>query len=461
MNNRVKHVRGTAFGIIALALGLGACSASENDGFGETSAEEPMGATSDALSLSASSAAVFWGKNDMRNETADWDKGYYKASSSGKVALVGLSVATGSPAPYAHAALLGTFDFALNAAPSGTLAVPYDQRRVKRTADWDSGYYKLECSDKEVVTGVSQTTDGRLHAIRCGAVDEFSITSCERRIVDNGAGYTGQYADWDRGYYKADCPVGKVAVGASVNPSTQKAHALLCCAATPPSFEPAYCHRENWYGGYYNNLETLSPWSGNLAAARRAQRDATEAFMKVIAGQPSSCQAANNVINNWVAQGNPWPTLGANWTNWNYTVANNINITTWADRSVVYGSAKHNMWRQWAAALNSCSPDKPSEFALRDALCTWNPWNGRQYSWFEMDPEPAVLAASLGSIKGSTATARYSDGTGVSAVTWPSSYSTSSTDLSGRRCSTTSLASGALVGGVIQKSGAYYRCVGG
>ena len=54
--------------------------------------------------------------------------------------------------------------------------------------------------------------------------------NCETRLVSQeDRGYTGS-GDWDGGYYKGECPWGKVVVGVSASPSSGKPHRILCCS---------------------------------------------------------------------------------------------------------------------------------------------------------------------------------------------------------------------------------------
>jgi hypothetical protein len=114
---------------------------------------------------------------------------------------------------------------------TAVLAQPGDQFRGRHfgSTDWDPQQYKLECGMSEVVSGVSQSVSGKLHAVRCSSGMNLAGSACEVRVVDGGSGYSGQYGDWDYGYYKADCPKNKVMVGLSVNPSSGQVHAVACC----------------------------------------------------------------------------------------------------------------------------------------------------------------------------------------------------------------------------------------
>ena len=97
-------------------------------------------------------------------------------------------------------------------------------------AGWDGGFWKVECGLNEFVSGVSQQmVDGALvQAVRC-STGYGSATSCERRIVDAGVGYTGTFNDWDYVYYKADCPDTKVVVGVTIKPADGRVRSILCC----------------------------------------------------------------------------------------------------------------------------------------------------------------------------------------------------------------------------------------
>ena len=172
-------------------------------------------------------SAVYWGTSTDRelgpNQVA-WDPGYYTASCGPDEALVGLSKAVDDT--YGHAILCRKY---ATVSWSAVLLAGSEQRRALRVADWDYGYYKAECGSNEIMSGESQAQDGSsAHAVLCSA-GTTAQSNCEPRIVDFQAGYSGSYGDWDYGYYKGDCPYGKVAVGVSHHPATGKVHALLCC----------------------------------------------------------------------------------------------------------------------------------------------------------------------------------------------------------------------------------------
>jgi|GEM_PF-2804966 len=175
-------------------------------------------------------AAVFWTKDTNRGNAPDWDAGSYKATCAATEAVVGISaLPTVSNVPLVSGLAHGAMCVSVGKATTQAAVVPAgENRRAQRAGDWDAGFYKGECGTNEFVSGISQTTGGTIHALRCSSGLGAS-TSCERRLVENGAGYSAAYGDWDPNYFKADCPNNKVVVGVSQVVATGKVHAVLCC----------------------------------------------------------------------------------------------------------------------------------------------------------------------------------------------------------------------------------------
>jgi hypothetical protein len=106
--------------------------------------------------------------------------------------------------------------------------------------DWDPKYYKAQCAPKEFVAGVAQNLSGQVDGILCCA-GNVTASSCEDRtnaeVFYNSDSHSRTAiggVDWDRGYYKGQCPAGWYVQGVSaVSSGTGQvagaAHALRCC----------------------------------------------------------------------------------------------------------------------------------------------------------------------------------------------------------------------------------------
>jgi hypothetical protein len=190
-------------------------------------------------------AAIFYGGDMDRRATVsssdphpDWDFNYWKATcDNGEVAL-GLSKPHDSIFTHAllckktGAAVAGTYMAVLNADGNS-------HHRASRLAgdNWSNGFKELECDINEYVSGVSQdphlsppNARTPFHAIRC-AKGAGSAQNCEHRIIDLSTGYTGSWGDWDRNYYKAECPTGKIMVGVSYSLGSYVPWGIYCCDA--------------------------------------------------------------------------------------------------------------------------------------------------------------------------------------------------------------------------------------
>jgi len=163
---------------------------------------------------------------------SEWDYGYYKADCGSNAALTGLSMNTTGITP--HSMLCVNYGSKFSGTGVATVEdiTSGDHRRASRAGDWDSGYYKSECGLNEYMSGVSQSTAGKLRGLHCSSgagLTNGGQNNCETHTVnpnDQGAGNAG---DWDFGYFKGECGNGKVAYGLSTNPSTGAPHRILCC----------------------------------------------------------------------------------------------------------------------------------------------------------------------------------------------------------------------------------------
>ena len=178
-------------------------------------------------------ARVFYGGDSNAASPSDWDFGFWKGDCGAGSVVNGLSQRPSDG--FAHAIACGygsTGTFTGNRTATVVFSGA-DNRRRQRAGDWDIGYHKGECGWNEYVSGVSMDpSTKKVHALRCaaGSLQNGGDNSCETRILSNGDDRGNMASgDWDPGYYKADCSVGKVVYGVSVHASTGKPHRILCC----------------------------------------------------------------------------------------------------------------------------------------------------------------------------------------------------------------------------------------
>ncbi len=108
-----------------------------------------------------------------------------------------------------------------------------DARRDDSTGDWDNGYRKGECGTSEAVVGVARDRDGAMHDVLCAEMEVGSAGACTVRNV-NGGDNRGRTAtgDWDPGSIKAECEEGEYVKGISLDPTSRRVHAILCCSGS-------------------------------------------------------------------------------------------------------------------------------------------------------------------------------------------------------------------------------------
>jgi hypothetical protein len=164
----------------------------------------------------------------------DWDSGSYKGQCPLGEAITGLSRYATASNHQAHAVQCGS----LTVGNSGTLFGcnertfdPGDNRGADFNWDWDSGYFKAECSPGEFVQGVAQSTSGTLDGILCCA-GVVSHSACDVQVFDSHNSSAYGRPDWDYGYYKGQCPKGQYVAGVSAFAGSPQGapHAILCCS---------------------------------------------------------------------------------------------------------------------------------------------------------------------------------------------------------------------------------------
>lgn len=183
--------------------------------------------------------AVFLNQDAMRYVySPDWDPCHSKANSRGGEFIAGISLLPTGPPRTALSRIGERTRF--TGAHTGLVSTDAngDNRRTRRAVggnpDWDPGYWKLECNVNEYVTGVSQNHpncqgNNHFHGILCGKASSLSNT-CRVRVFDAGDSRgTDTSGDWDYATYKGECGPREYVAGVSVNPSTRRPHALLCC----------------------------------------------------------------------------------------------------------------------------------------------------------------------------------------------------------------------------------------
>ncbi|MBN1611546.1 MAG: hypothetical protein JW940_33235 [Polyangiaceae bacterium] len=189
----------------------------------------------------ASDYALSFDTSDSRRYTGlgDWAYWQYKAECDTAELVTGLS---GNPSNGRAHSVLCSYDGQVNSKllrPSWSVAGSFangDWRRDLSTGDWDWGYFKGECASDEAVTGISQTTDGKLATLLCTRMwTETVAGACTTRVFSSGDSMgtsqtLGAGVDWAYGYYKGQCnSPGEVVKGVSRHTQTGGIHAILCC----------------------------------------------------------------------------------------------------------------------------------------------------------------------------------------------------------------------------------------
>jgi len=127
--------------------------------------------------IAAGTGVLFTGKDTMRNDgQLEWDSGFWKGDCNNLEVVTGISV---SPQNWGRAAVCRRDQKA--GVYRATLSQPGEQRRMQRgvngTTDWDWGFYKMECGQGERISGVSQT---------CSSTPAFHSIRCS-------SGYLADY----------------------------------------------------------------------------------------------------------------------------------------------------------------------------------------------------------------------------------------------------------------------------
>jgi hypothetical protein len=181
--------------------------------------------------------AVFLNQDGSRNGGyGDWDFCHYKASCAAGESVNGVSEVPGSFARTALCRVHGPgYPGGMNAVLKAETG---DSRRAYRapngSTDWDPGYWKLECGLSEYVAGTSNNApqcqgNTRFHAVLCAQGTSNSAVCSVRPFEGGDNRVTITSGDWDFGNYKGECGLSSYVAGISVNPSTGRPHALLCC----------------------------------------------------------------------------------------------------------------------------------------------------------------------------------------------------------------------------------------
>ena len=181
--------------------------------------------------------AVFLNQDGSRNSGyGDWDFCHYKASCVSGETVNGVSEIPGGFARTALCRVHGPgYPGGMNAVLNAETG---DSRRAYRSpngsTDWDPGYWKLECGLNEYVAGTSNNApqcqgNTRFHAVLCAQGTSNSAVCSVRPFEGGDNRVTTTSGDWDFGNYKGECGLASYVAGISVNPSTGRPHALLCC----------------------------------------------------------------------------------------------------------------------------------------------------------------------------------------------------------------------------------------
>jgi hypothetical protein len=173
---------------------------------------------------------VWFGQNSgyEYSPIGDWDGNNFKGECGPGIPLMGISnYADGSAS---HAILCGQ-----QVMPAGTGSCSFTRSRLFDDGgwDWDPGFVKVECGGKDYVSGVSQSLSGNPDGLLCCPAffppfinNHFNCTTEVFGTSQNSPSY-GAGPDWDFGFYKGQCPLGKEIAG--VSKTSNGIHALLCC----------------------------------------------------------------------------------------------------------------------------------------------------------------------------------------------------------------------------------------
>jgi hypothetical protein len=188
---------------------------------------------------------VFWDQNYGMSwsPVGDWSYDNYKGECESGQPLTGISESSSSPNT-GHAVYCGN-------GPTSSLFGQSNQCIVSvfdglggtldnygEHGNWDPGYYVDECAPGYFAAGVSQSQGGRVNALLCcpGTGAGIRSTSCVKETAPSSI----PGIDWDRGFWKAQCPVTsqtnlgiesmQYVVGVSATPSTGGMHAIYCCS---------------------------------------------------------------------------------------------------------------------------------------------------------------------------------------------------------------------------------------
>jgi hypothetical protein len=158
-----------------------------------------------------------------------WANGKPNATCAAGASVVGLSRPTGDTR--LHAAMCGRDVPNFSGTEAAVISLPGDQRRTSRNGDWAPNFNKLECGLAEYVAGIAQGAENTagVSSLRCANAGANINRNCEHRLLQNGAGASNAWGDWDPNYWKSDCPGSKVVVGVSVSTGTLKANGIYCC----------------------------------------------------------------------------------------------------------------------------------------------------------------------------------------------------------------------------------------
>lgn len=198
-------------------------------GTGSTDPQACWGATSGTY------YKLIFENGDARRTTStgDWSYGHAKAECASGEQMTGLSMHPSTKRT--HAALCrrdngDNWRYPHNGCYTRVMRNG-ENRGVTWTGDWDYGYWKTECGANEFVAGISKNLgDHQVEAVLCcpGSVNH---NSCSAKVLGSaGAQETSETGDWDWGYWKAECGVGRYVAGVSREVSPGNPHAILCCS---------------------------------------------------------------------------------------------------------------------------------------------------------------------------------------------------------------------------------------
>lgn len=171
--------------------------------------------------------------NRLSTDTNDWRYGHQKSECDTTQAISGISTIIKNKHTDAilckkiNNAEIVTSDFSIYPVNG------HDNRGSSAMGDWDYGFWKLQCANDEIMTGISIDPHSKyISGILCRKINStISLSNNYNTYIYYGHDGRGRNdtGDWNWGNWKGECATNEIAVGVSLNwKSTHYAHKILC-----------------------------------------------------------------------------------------------------------------------------------------------------------------------------------------------------------------------------------------